>query len=386
MSRAGLVSERATPLQGSCEPAFSEVREAFLANFRDGIDHGAAFAVVKGGSQLVDLWGGYADAARECLWQRDTMVCVQSVTKSLVALSLAMLVDRGRLRYDAPVAEVWPAFAAGGKGEITLAQVLSHQAGLNSVRERLELQDLYRGDRFIRALEAMEPLYRPGSQCIYHALSYGFLGAEILRRADGRSIGRFIAEEIAGPLQASIYLGLPAEEDHRAAEIVPAPDADDPMEEASRRPSAFGYVNPRVRPSEPNTRVWRAAEMPAGSAHADALSLARVYAALAAGGRAGDVTLLSPEGLAVATRERFDGIEGGFGWPIRFAAGFMLNKEAIFGPSPRALGHTGWGGYMAYGDPDAGIGVAYVTNRMSTFGGEADPRRVRLLEALYRAL
>ncbi len=372
--------------QGSTEHAFAAVREAFAGNFRDGTDHGAAFAVVKGDRRLVDLWGGHADAARRRPWQRDTIVCVQSVTKSLVALALAMLVDRGKLSYDMAVAEVWPAFAAGGKGAITLDQILSHQAGLNSVRERLDLQDLYQGDRFIRALEAMEPLYPPGSQCIYHALSYGFLGAEILRRADGRGIGRFIAEEIAAPLDAAIYLGLPEAEEQRVAEIVPAPDADDPMEEASRRPSAFGYVNPRVRPTEPNTRAWRAAEMPAGGAHADALSLARLYAGLAADGGMGDGRLLSPAGLAAATAERFDGIEGGFGWPIRFGAGFMLNKDATFGPSPRAFGHSGWGGYLAYADPDAGIGVAYVTNRMATFGGRVDPRRTRLLEALYRAL
>ncbi len=379
-------SEAEMLLSGHCQAEVAEVREAFRQNLEEGKEVGAAFAVVRGEEVLVDLYGGYANARQSLPWRRDKIVCVQSVTKSLVALSLALLVDRGRLSYETPVAAVWPDFAQNGKEAITLEQVLSHQAGLNGIRESLALEDLYRGRRFAEALERMAPLYPPGSKCIYHALSFGVLAAEILRRVDGRSLGTFLREEIAEPLDLQIYLGLPLADDHRAVKIVPDADADQVMEEASRRPEAFGYVNPRVRPEEPNTRAWRAAEVGAGGAHADAISLARLYAVLAAGGSTTRHRLLRKATLDQATRERFDGDEAGFGWPIRFAAGFMLNKDRVFGPTPHAFGHSGWGGHLAFADPERGIGVAYVANRMATFGGGADPRRAKLLDALYRSL
>ena len=373
-------------IEGTVDPAFSAVQDAFAANLDEGLDCGAAFAVVVDGRTVVDLWGGFADRAKQRPWRRETIVTVQSTTKGIVALAIAMLVDRGKLDYETPVATWWPAFAAGGKQDITLGQIMSHQAGLNTVREDLKLDDLYHGDRFVRCLEAMKPIYPPGTMCVYHALSYGYLAGEIVRRVDGRTIGRFIADEIAGPLNASFYLGLPEDEDHRAAEVIAGPGADDVMEEAAQHELTRGYVNPRVRPTEPNTRAWRAAEVPAGSANSDGLSLARIYGALARGGSIDGVRLISPDGLAVATGERFDGTEAGFGWPIRFGAGFMLNKDDVFGPHPRAFGHSGWGGYVAFADPHRGLGVGYTLNRMMVPAGQADPRRARLLDALYETL
>ncbi|MEM7124625.1 MAG: serine hydrolase domain-containing protein, partial [Pseudomonadota bacterium] len=343
-------------IEGWVDPSLTRVKEAFEANLDLGLEQGAAFSVVADGRVVVDLWGGFADAAAERPWRRDTIVTVQSVTKGIVALAVAMLVDRGKLDYDAPVATWWPEFAAGDKQSITLGQIMSHQAGLNTVREDLALDDLYHGDRFVRCLEAMEPIYPPGSMCVYHALSYGYLAGEIIRLVDGRSVGRYIAEEIASPLDASIFLGLSEAHDHRAAEIIAGPGADDVMEEATRSDLTRGYVNPRVRPTEPNTRAWRAAEVPAGSANADALSLARLYGALALGGTLDSVCLVRPATLALATAERFDGTEAGFGWPMRYGAGFMLNKDEVFGPHRDAFGHSGWGGYVAYADPANRLG------------------------------
>ena len=227
-------------------------------------------------------------------------------------------------------------------------------------------------------------MWPPGSRCAYHAMTYGHLAGATLRRVDGRMPGRFIAEEISAPLGASFFLGLPEDQDHRAAEIVPGRDVDATMEAAAENPLAFGYVNPRVRPTTPNPRAWRAAEVPSGSGHADALSLARIYGALARGGEIEGVRLLGREALTAATAERFCGEEAGFGWPIRFGAGFMLNRDGVFGPSDRAFGHSGWGGFFAFADPDQKLGVAFVMNRMATFGEARDPRRTRLLRALYR--
>lgn len=373
-------------VQGTTDPRFDAVRDAFAANLAEGLDQGAAFAVVADGRVVVDLWGGHADAAGKRPWARDTLVNVWSTTKGVVALAIAMLVDRGRLDYEAPVARYWPAFAANGKQDISLGCLMSHQAGLSGPPVPMTLDDLYAGGPYTDSLAAMAPLWPPGERCVYHALSYGHLAGEILRRVDGRSMGAFVADEITVPLGASFYIGLPQVEDARAAEIVAGPGANDTMIEAEGRPLAHGYINPRVSPTQPNDRAWRAAEIPAGNGHGDALGLARIYGALTQGGTLDGVRLLGPEVLAAATAERYRGLEAGFEWPIGFAAGFMLNEGEPFGPSRRAFGHSGWGGAYAFADPDASLGVAYVMNRMLGSGTAPDPRRNRLLGALYGAL
>ena len=263
---------------------------------------------------------------------------------------------------------------------------MSHQAGLSGPPVPMTLDDLYASGPYTDSLAAMAPLWPPGELCVYHAVSYGYLAGEILRRVDGRSMSTFVADEIAAPLGVSFFIGLPEAEDARAAEIIAGPGADDAMIEAESRPLAHGYINPRVSPTQPNDRAWRAAAIPAGNGHGDALGLARIYGTLARRGTLDGVRLLGPEALAAATAERFRGIEAGFGWPIGFAAGFMLNEGEAFGPPKAAFGHSGWGGAYAFADPDAGLGVAYVMNRMLGSGTDLDPRRVRLLDALYGAL
>jgi len=372
--------------EGRCHSRFSAVRDAFEANLAEGLEQGAAFAVVLDGRVAVDLWGGHADAAGERPWSRDTLVNVWSTTKGVVALAMAMLTERGALDYEAPVARYWPEFAANGKERITVECLLSHQAGLSGCEAPMTLEDLYRWDPYVTALADMAPLWPPGDQCVYHALTYGHLAGEILRRVDGRSMGGFVAEEIAGPLGVDFYIGLPESHDARVAETVAGPGADQSFVEAERRPLARGYLNPRVRVVEPNERAWRAAEVPAGNGHGDALGLARLYGAMARGGTIDAVRLIGAEALAAATAERYRGLDAAFGWPIRFAAGFMLNEMGGFGPSPGAFGHTGLGGSYAFADPEARVGVAHVMNRLLGFGEEPDPRRVRLLEAFYAAL
>lgn len=355
-------------------------------NDESGARQGAAVAVVRRGEVLVDAWGGMSRPSDGKAWNRCTLVNVQSVTKSIVALCVALLVDRGAFTYDTPVAALWPEFAAGGKDAITVGDILSHQAGLNTVRERLALEDLYRGDRFVTLLAAMEPLYSPGQKCVYHALSFGYLAGEIIRRVDGRTVQRFIVEELAGPFGLEMYLGLPEAEEHRVAEIVAGDGIDGVMEEASQGGLSAGYANPRVRATEPNTRAWRETGVPAGGLHTDALSLARLYSGLANGGVLEGRRLLSAQALDAALSERFSGTEAGFGWPMRFDAGFMLNVQGRFGPHREAFGHTGWGGYMAFGDPETGCGVAFVSNEMLPEGGTRDIRERQVLDPVFDLL
>ena len=367
------------PIHGTTDPRFAALRDAFAANFADGLDQGAGFAVVAEGRLVVDLWGGHGDAAGARPWARDSLVNVWSTTKGVVALATAMLVERGRLDYEAPVARYWPAFAVGGKGAMTVGCMLSHQGGLPGCDRPMTLDDLNAGQPFVDCLAAMTPLWPPGEDCVYHALTFGHLVGELLRRIDGRTMGAFIAEEIAGPLDAAFYLGLPEAEDGRAVEIIAGPGSDDTTSRANRNAYArISYRNPPDHPAMANSRAWRAAEIAGGNGQGEARGLARIYGAVD--------RLLGPETLAAATGMRFRGVESAFDFPIAFAAGFMLNLDGLFGPSPRAFSHSGWGGSFAFADPDAGLSVAYVMNRMLGFDDAPDPRRTRLLDALYGAL
>jgi CubicO group peptidase (beta-lactamase class C family) len=372
-------------IDGTTGPRFAGVRQAFASCFDDGLESGAAVAVMLDGELVVDLWGGVADAAGRP-WQRDTLVNVWSATKGVVALAVAMLADRGKLDYAAPVARVWPEFAANGKGDITLDLLMSHQAGLNGLSVPMTDAGMYAWHPYVEALAAMAPLWPPGSRSVYHALSYGHLAGEVVRRADGRMPGRFIADEIVEPLGMAFYVGLPAELDHRVAEVVDGGKASDWVRLMLEGEYPHSCRNPDVSATKPNERAWRAAEIPGANGQGDARSLATMYGMLARGGELGGRRYISTEGIARATGERFRGIDQGFGTETAFGAGFRLDDPG-FGPAPAgSFGHSGWGGTIAFADPKAGLGFAFVTRNMLGFDDGVDPRRVRLTEAVYAAL
>ena len=370
-------------VQGTAHRRFTDCREAVAANLADGYDLGCALAVVEDGEVVVDLWGGFADAAGSRPWQADTLVNIWSVTKGVLALAVAMAVERGLFGYTAPIADVWPNFAANGKKAISLDLVLSHRAGLNGLDAPMDLQGLYDWFPYADAFAAMAPLWAPGSRCVYHAMSFGHLAGEALRRADGRMPGRFVAEEIAGPLGLDLFIGLPEALDHRVAEIVASDDADDWVGELERTGYRNAMANPLVTALTPNERAWRAAEIPAANGHANALSLARLYGVLAMGGRG----LISVNGLAAATAQRFAGLDVSMNVPVRYGAGFQLGgRDGQLAPNAGAFGHGGWGGAFAFADPDHRLGVAYVMNRMLGEAGDALTRRQRMIDAIYGAL
>jgi CubicO group peptidase (beta-lactamase class C family) len=381
--RAIEAASRDVTSQGTVDPAFAGLRAAFDSIFADGLEHGAAVAAVVDGKLVADLWGGHADAAATRPWQRDTLVNIWSATKGVMALAIAMLVERGKLAYDRPIADIWPVFGANGKEAISLDLALSHQAGLNGLSVPMDLDGIYRWTPVTEALAAMAPLWEPGSRCVYHAFTYGHLAGEPLRRADGRSPGRFVAEEIAGPLQVPIHIGLPASEEHRVAELIEGPAAADWLAETLASPYPHACRNPTVAATTPNDRAWRAAEIPGANGQSNARALAVMYGDIVSGGS----RLISPAGIAAATWKRFDGTDACFQTPAAYGAGFHIG-DACHGvkASPRSFGHTGWGGTFAFADPDARTGFAYVTNRMLGFDDGIDPRRQRLVDAFYAAL
>jgi CubicO group peptidase (beta-lactamase class C family) len=368
------------------------VREAFEKGFASG-EVGAALAVTIAGRSVIDLWGGHRDAARTRPWTRDTLVNVYSTTKGVTAICANRLAERGKLDLDAPVADYWPEFAAAGKERIPVRWLLCHKAGVPALRAEVPADRLYDWRYWTEALAAEAPFWEPGTQHGYHALTYGHLVGEVVRRVDGRSLGRYFREELAEPLGLDFHIGLAAEHDARTADILPAPPAPpgvpNPFAAARKDPqSLVGRVfgNPALEPRHVNSRGWREAEFPAAGGHGTARGLARLYGALAGDGASDGVPVLSPAQIAAANTEQASGLDAVLApLPSRFGLGFMMTQPMIpLGPNPRSLGHPGAGGSIAFADPDAGLGFAYVMNQMQQ--GLADARGFALIAEVYTAL
>ena len=210
-----------TPIHGHCDPRFAAAREAFGKNFDNGMELGATACAVLDGEVVLDVWGGHADAAKTRPWAEDTLINVYSTTKAMAALSTLMQVDRGKLDLDAPVASVWPEFAAGGKEGVLVRHVLSHTSGVPGWEQKVDIDTICDWERSVALLAAQSPWWEPGTQSGYHALSHGHLLGEIVRRVAGRSLGTFFRDEVAGPLGADFHIGLPEEHEGRVAEMIP---------------------------------------------------------------------------------------------------------------------------------------------------------------------
>lgn len=365
---------------GTCSDRFAKVRDAFAANFERHDEIGAAFAVTYGGELVADLHGGWADPARTRPWSADTVANVWSTTKGVQATCYAMAVDRGLVDYDQPVVDFWPEFGAEGKDRVTVGQLLSHQAGLCGFATPAGEPDVVGGSQAAARLAAQAPLWEPGSASGYHALAIGILGTELFRRIEGRSIRQFVAEEIAGPLGLDFAIGLPAGQEHRCAELVPPPAM--PVDPASFTPPQIAALgNPPLRAGFAMSPEWRGADLPSANGHGTARALASIYARLIApeGG------LVSPATLTKATTRQIRSADLVLGMECDWAAGFLLNSSGVFGPVAATFGHTGWGGSFAVADPESGLTMAYVMNRMDA-NLRDDARAKALIAAVYAAL
>jgi CubicO group peptidase (beta-lactamase class C family) len=388
------MSEHQPAIDGHCDPRFTAVRTAFEENFRDRDELGAAVTVTLDGETVVDLWGGWADAARTRPWERDTVVNVWSTTKGPVALCAHILADRGLLDLDAQVATYWPEFAAAGKKNVLVRHLLSHRAGLAGLREPHSLAQLYDWELTTRRLAAMEPWWEPGTRSGYHALTYGFLVGEVVRRVSGLLPGAFLEREVTGPLGIDFTIGLPEKEAGRAAELVHPPVASSSEQAAifsQLAPAAIAALtNPIAGAAEANTPEWRAAEIPAANGHGTARAVAALYGVFAGRGSYGGHRVLSPE-AAERVREgqgscRDLVLGAGFAHETEIGLGLWLSgPNGSYGPDPRAFGHDGFGGSCGLADPDAGVSLGYVMNRMGPHIAD-DPRKSALIDALYGVL
>ena len=381
-------------IQGRCEPRFARVREAFAENFRLRQELGAAVALALEGELVVDLWAGHLDPARTRPWQRDTLVNVYSTTKGVTALAAHRLVDEGRLELDAPVAKYWPEFAQAGKGALPVRFLLSHRAGLPAVRKLLPNEALYEWDAMTSALAAEAPWWEPGTAHGYHAVTFGWLVGEVVRRVAGKSLGAFLRDTFATPLGLDFHVGL-AEREHARVADIREPEAPDPNGEATQlfartlaEPegvTARAFMNPPSMALGPNVPAWRSAEIPGANGHGTARALAVLYGKAALGDAGG---VISDDAIGRCRGEQSRGLDRVLGVSTRFGLGFMLRQDSHEGGrclGAGAFGHPGAGGSLGFADPALRLGFGYVMNRMGS-RILLDDRAIALVEAANACL
>ena len=379
------------PIHGTCDQAFLAVRDAFSNNFVEHGEIGASVCITVNGVKVVDLWGGYSDPQRVNLWQEDQLVNAFSIGKGVTAVVAAQCVALGLISYDTRVASIWPEFAVNGKESLTLRDVLGHRAGLPAVRTRLPRNAMLSWKMMTDSLAAETPWWTPGQEHGYHVNTYGFLVGEALRRATGKTVGQLIAEMIATPLNAEIYLGTPSHLHSRIADYEwpndPFPEAEPAGLDEEQLLQFNTYYNPSGLSGAGvvNTAPWRIAEMPSTNVHASARAISTLYTSLAHGGTHNNVTLLPYEVLGNASSEVSIGDDRILHRTSRFGHGFQLPiPERGFGPNVQSFGHFGAGGSVGFCDPTATVGFGYVMNQMGPRW--QNPRNRALIDSLYSSL
>ena len=386
-----------TVIGGNCAPGFDAVGSAFERNFAENGDVGAAVAVWVDGDLVVNLWGGYADGRRRRRWRENTLASVFSGTKALTSTCVHLLADRGEIDLNAPVAQYWPEFSQGGKGHITVAEVLGHRSGVIGPRTRMHWSEVADWDRVCQQLARSEPWWKPGTAQGYHMVSFGFILGEVVRRVADRTLGQYLRTEIAEPMGIDVHIGMPTAEHKRCADMIDKPHIRDVLaaggapghpETLAEHPMAglsvaMGFV-PDDELGSNELTAWRTAEFPGTNGHVSALGLATFYNGLA------QEKILSRSHL-----EKVRVSQGGFdpdvvlgprvadhGWGL----GYMLNQRGVAGPNLHSFGHGGSGGSYGFVDLEHRIGYAYVMNHFDATKCIADPRSTALSDEVYRAL
>ena len=399
-------------ISGYCEDNFIEARNIFEKSISSGFELGGSVAVEVQGKKVIDLWGGHLDHSQSKAWEENTLVNVFSTTKGIAAICLLQLIEKGLLDIEKPVCEYWPEFSVNGKENIPVKYLFCHKAGLCGVREPLESGAFSNWNLITSELAKQEPLWEPGTAHGYHAITYGHLVGELLRRIDGRTIGQYFKEEIAEPLNLDFWIGLPDSEFDRVSDIYPSKPG--PLQYLfplltklprfvlpgrakflldfgdTSKPVGAAFNNPPIssnRGMEANTKQWRNAEIPAANGHGTARSIAKLYGILANGGSRDGIHVLSPETIEKGRQTQSDGkdlVLGGM--RTRFGLGFMLGTENVsMGPNPNAFGHGGAGGSLGFSDPDNNISLGFVMNQMHQ-GITAWKTATDVAESVYKTL
>lgn len=385
----------ATEVLGRVSPGFEGVLRTFASHLATGTELGAAFCAHVDGRLVVDMWGGRRQLDSAEPYDDSTLQLIFSATKGIAALCVHMLVQQGLLDLDEPVTRWWPEFGAEGKDHIPVRWLLAHTAGLPTVDAKLSPEQVFAWEPVCQALAQQRPFWKPGTGYGYHALTFGWLVGEVFRRASGRTLGRFLADEVAGPLGLDMWIGLPPALASRVAPVVLAPDV---IEAPGVDPASLLVRTATLNHALGPLREWVndpasfSAEIPAGNAITNARSLSRLYAAMI--GRVDDgpaEPLIDPGLLRAACVPQTSGLDlvfGSAGFPvtIKIGTGFWVHSEPAFPfGGPAAFGHPGTSGALGFADPEHGVACGYVTNKMTAALG-ADPRSSALVRAVYEGL
>jgi CubicO group peptidase (beta-lactamase class C family) len=371
-------------LRGYCSPKYERLREAFFRNFHDHGDIGGSYAVMVGGELVADLWGGWKDKATTVPWERDSIACVWSTSKAVAGVCFAMLVDRGLASYEDKVSKYWPEFAAEGKGDITIAMLLSHQAGITGFDTPASLEDLFAGEPAAQRLAAQAPLWPLGTSAGY-SNAVGILATALFRRIEGRTIRQFVAEELRDSFGLDLSVGVEQIDRARVAPILNEERLESDKTVPLGNEAQRAMNNPPVTSEVASEPGFQDADFLAMNVFSSASALASMYDLLLRPAKNGR-RLVEPATLAEATKVRFDGVDMVRGIRRPWAVGFLRNDEGkCWGPNPEAFGHGGWGGSFAFADPVADVAVGYVMNLMSD-QMDLNPRRQGLIKAIYAAL
>ena len=388
-------------IHGFVDAGYERVRDAFEANFAEDGDVGAAVAVYRHGRPVVDLWGGIRNRETGAPWEEDTPVRVASTTKGITAVCANLLAQRGELDLDAPVATYWPEFKAEGKESVPVRWVLSHRAGVPVVDRKFTAEDVFAWFPVVEAIAAQKPLWEPGTAHGYHGQTYGYMAGELIRRITGRTVGRFLADEVAGPLALDTYIGTPDAVVRRVARVISpaygaAPADAGRTSDASRAAAGAGAGHEDLAEQfglimrvalfthlapDYNAPEWLRIEMPSANGVTTARSLAKLYATLI--GDVDGARLFTPETLAAATACQAEGEDRILRHPTRWGLGFSLASEPSPMVGPGSFGHAGAGGSFGLADPASGIAMAYVMNLHKMTG---DARGARLMESVRASL
>ena len=374
-------------LSGVVDPAYAEVAEAFLRNFTDHGDVGAGFCLYSHGRPVVDVWAGMAEPDGGRAWDRDTIAPIFSISKAATAICALVLIEREELELDAPVARYWPEFARHGKDRVTVRDAMAHRAAVACLDRSLTLDEVLAWDPVVRAIAEQEPNWEPGTGWGYHVRTWGWLVGELVRRVSGRTVGEFLAEVLCRPLGLDLWIGLPAAEDHRVAEVLldPVPSAFY-MPDASLKGRVLSGPSPEF--AYPDGALWNAsrfhrAEVPSSNGIGDARSVARLLAAVV--GEVDGTRLLAPETVAAATAVHSDGLDLVLGRDF-YRMGLGLHRAPGIGTQvgPNAFGHLGRNGSLAWADPDRCLAYAYVCNQeILAISPDGHVRSTELTRAAY---
>jgi len=367
-------------IEGTNQPGFAPVREAFTSLWNE-IEVGAGLSIFLGDDLVVNLWGGHTNRDRTIPWQQDSLVNTYSISKGIVSLALTCLVDEGKLDYDKPVADYWPQFGAERKSGITVAQALSHQAGVYTFHPSMEAEDLYNWQKAAFNVASQAPAWKPATAFGYHSITWGYIAGELVRQITGETTGDYLRRRMTNQLQADFHIGLTGAEQERCAEVIGPNHARPPLKKAAARgKTTLPKNDPVLSPYRVvSSAAWRKAEIPGSNGHGSSLGIARCYQAAING------KLFSRDVLQLAVKEETNGeTDLCLNQLLRRSRGFILNCEpCYYGPAKLAFGHPGTGGSTAFADPDNKVAFAYVTNQLHQFSAV---RYRKLIDTFYGCL